>query len=120
MDRSARVVLWRSKLFVPSELLPSTPSFLSSRLFNFQKGWLWSRVSASAFPALPLTGQFMSRVWSREKPFLCKAVLVRSELVLFNLHIRREQESSRRVAPRATRESLRGQERTRFCSQSGT
>jgi len=49
--------------------------------------------------------------------FLCKAVLVRSALVLFNLRIKREHESSPRVAPTATRKLHREQERTRFCSQ---
>jgi len=50
------------------------------------------------------------------KTVLVQGVLVRSELVLSSLPIRREHESSPRAAPRATRKLLREPGRTRLCS----
>jgi hypothetical protein len=53
--------------------------------------------------------------WTGE-PFWCRAVRVRSGLVLFNSRIERERESSLLAAPKTTRQSLRVQGRMTFCS----
>ena len=115
MDRSARVVLWRSVLSSLRNRCRVHGRCLKASGPATRRCGRWNRVLVSAFPASPLIGLFMSRVRFRDKPFWCKVVLVLLGLVPFNSRIKRERELSQRAVPKAIKKSRREQGQTRFC-----